>query len=71
MPGLGNYDDMIRAVMADQSIDSLQPQQVAQRFPSAEQLGKRVDTGQMSREQGISESDRIQSILLRRAIQGK
>ena len=71
MPGLGNYDDVIRAIMADQSIDSLQPQQVAQRFPSPQQLGQRVATGQMSREQGLSESDRIQAELLRRAIQGK
>lgn len=46
-------------------------QPVAQRFPTAEQLGKRVDTGQMSRESGLAESDRIQAELLRRAIQGR
>lgn len=45
-------------------------QNVAQRLPTSDQLGARVNSGLMSRDQGISESDRIQAILLKRAMQG-
>jgi hypothetical protein len=47
------------------------PTPAAQRFPTNEQLDARVRTGQMDRDVAISESDRIQAELLRRAIRGK
>lgn len=41
---------------------------MAQRYPTADQLDKRVSTGQMGREEAIHESDRIQSDLLKKAL---